>query len=115
MEKPPLERIKMKALRFLTADRSPPGATLFDRRLQLAQLVGQLVDPAKFFVGFAGWGEGQLEMELKDGLWMTTPASLEEIFTYGDELWPRLVRRIYGERTISMLKIKHRPDDPSSN
>jgi putative transcriptional regulator len=83
--------------------------------VKLAQLVGQLVDPAKFFVGFAGWGEGQLEMELKDGLWMTTPASLEEIFTYGDELWPRLVRRIYGERTISMLKIKHRPDDPSSN
>jgi hypothetical protein len=35
MEIPSLERIKMKALRFLTADRSPPGATLFDRRLQL--------------------------------------------------------------------------------
>ena len=29
-----LERIKGKALRFLTADRSPPGATFFDRRLQ---------------------------------------------------------------------------------
>ena len=83
--------------------------------VKLAQLVGQLVDPVKFFVGFAGWGEGQLEMELKDGFWLTTPASLEEIFSYGDELWPSLVKRIHGEQMISMLKIKHKPDDPSSN
>ena len=82
---------------------------------KVEQLVAQLVDPVKFFVGFSGWGEGQLETELKDGSWMTMPASPEEIFTYGDELWPRLVKRIRGERTISMLKIKHRPDDPSSN
>jgi putative transcriptional regulator len=92
-----------------------PGLYYTQEPAKVAQLVSQLVDPVKFFVGFAGWGEGQLETELKDGSWLTTPASPEEIFTYGDELWPRLVKKIRGERTISMLKIKHRPDDPSSN
>jgi putative transcriptional regulator len=82
---------------------------------KLAQLVRQLVDPVKFFVGFAGWGEGQLETELKEGLWLTTPASLGEMFTCGDELWPSLVKKTHGEKMISMLKIKHKPSDPSSN
>jgi putative transcriptional regulator len=82
---------------------------------KLAQLVGQVVDPVKFFVGFAGWGEGQLETEWKEGFWLTTPASSEEIFAYGDELWPSLVKKTHDEKMFSMLKLKHRPDDPSSN
>lgn len=92
-----------------------PGIFYTQEPVKLSQLVDKLVDPIKFFVGFAGWGEGQLEAELKDGLWLTTPASLEEIFTYGDELWPSLVKRIHGEKMISMLKIRHKPNDTSNN
>ena len=92
-----------------------PGIFYTQETVKLSQLVEQLVDPIKFFVGFAGWGEGQLEAELKEGLWLKSPAAVEEIFTYGDELWPSLVKKIHGEKMISMLKIKHKPNDPSSN
>ena len=92
-----------------------PGIYYTQEPNKLAQLVSQLADPVKFFVGFAGWDEGQLETELKEGFWLTTPASLGEIFAYGDELWPSLVKKTHGEKMISMLKIKHKPDDPSSN
>jgi putative transcriptional regulator len=82
---------------------------------KLVQVVEHRVDPVKFFVGCAGWEEGQLEGELEDGSWLWTPASPEKVFTQEGDLWPSLVRRIQGERTLSALKIKHRPDDPSVN
>jgi len=37
------------------------------------------------------------------------------VYADGDELWQELVKRIHGEKTLSMLKIRHRPDDPSAN
>ena len=83
--------------------------------VKLAQLVEQHVDPIKFFVGFAGWDQGQLEAELEDGPWLTTPALPEHVFAYCDDLWPKLAKRMLGERMLSVLKIKHRPDDPSIN
>ena len=82
---------------------------------KLARLVEQQVDPVKFFVGFAGWDEGQLEDELEDGSWLTMPALPEHVFAYGDDLWPRLAKQILGQETLSALKIKHRPGDPSIN
>ncbi len=82
---------------------------------KLARLVEQQVEPVKFFAGFAGWGKGQLEAELEDGSWLTLPALPEYVFAYGDDLWPKLVGQILGEKTLSALKIKHRPDDPTDN
>jgi len=82
---------------------------------KLAQLVEQQVEPIKFFAGFAGWDEGQLETELQDGSWLTLPALPEHVFAYGDDLWLRLVGQMLGDKTLSALKIRHRPDDPSNN
>jgi putative transcriptional regulator len=92
-----------------------PGLHYTQEPGRLAQLVEQHVHPIKFFASFSGWDEGQLEAELEDGSWLTTPALPEHVFAYGDELWQELAKRIVGERTLSMLKIKHRPDDPSAN
>ena len=82
---------------------------------KLARLVAQEADPIRFFVGFAGWDEGQLEAELEEGSWLTMPALPEYVFAYDDGLWVKLASRILGERTMSALKIKHRPDDPTIN
>jgi putative transcriptional regulator len=82
---------------------------------KLAQLIERQADPIKFFVGFAGWDKGQLEAELTDGSWLTTPVLPAHVFAYGDELWLHLIRETCGERTISALKIKRRPDELSSN
>jgi putative transcriptional regulator len=82
---------------------------------RLVQLVRRRVAPIKFFVGFAGWGRGQLENEFADRSWLVTPALAEHVFSYGDELWPGLVREIVGGEMMSAMKIKHRPEDPSEN
>ena len=92
-----------------------PGLHYTQEPTKLAGLVAQQVDPIKFFVGFAGWDKGQLEAELEHGSWLTMTVLPEHVFAYGDDLWPRLARRVFGERTFSALKIKHRPDDPSIN
>jgi len=92
-----------------------PGLHYTQEPAKLARLVAQEADPIRFFVGFTGWDDGQLEAELKDGSWLTMPAMPEHVFVYDDDLWVKLATWIPGEKTISALKIKHRPDDPSIN
>lgn len=81
----------------------------------LEQLVNEQEDPVKFFAGYAGWGAGQLESELKSGSWLTLPASPEHVFSDGDELWEHVVKALGRSTLISTLKLKHVPDDPSLN
>jgi putative transcriptional regulator len=82
---------------------------------QLASLVERHTQPIKFFAGFAGWDAGQLESELEGNVWLTLPVLPEHVFSYGDELWAELARKILGEKTLSALKLKHRPDHPADN
>jgi putative transcriptional regulator len=52
--------------------------------------------PKKFMLifGYAGWGPGQLEGELKRNSWYTTPFDLPLIFdTDRDRIWERAVER----------------------
>lgn len=47
----------------------------------------------RLFLGYAGWGPGQLEMELAQGAWLLVPASAEVAFApCEDELWLRVIR-----------------------
>lgn len=41
---------------------------------------GEGPDQSLIILGYAGWDNGQLEQELADNAWLTTPASLELIF-----------------------------------
>jgi putative transcriptional regulator len=98
------------------ADLQPAAGLYYTQNPEkLTQLVSRPIEPIKLFAGFAGWGEGQLESELEEGAWLTMPALPEHVFSYGDELWIRLAKQILGERTLSVLKIPHRPEDPSAN
>ena len=69
----------------------------------------------KFFVGYAGWGAGQLESEMETGSWVTTPADAGQIFVEGDVLenqWSKLLTRVNLSQYIDPDRI---PDDPSLN
>jgi len=45
----------------------------------------------RVFLGYAGWGPGQLEREIAAGAWATVPATSELLFdTPAEELWPQL-------------------------
>jgi putative transcriptional regulator len=82
---------------------------------RIEQLIDQKVRPARFFVGYAGWGPGQLEAEFADGSWLTTPALVDDIFSDEEELWKQLRTRISHTRWWNALKIRNVPDDPSVN
>lgn len=85
------------------------------------ELVRELLteDPQgmRFFVGYAGWGPGQLEEELNHGGWLVTRASAEVVFDpdADDGLWMRVIAGI--DRSIAMLAMNPKliPRDPSMN
>jgi putative transcriptional regulator len=53
--------------------------------------------PRKFrvFLGYAGWGPGQLQQELVQGAWLVAPVSAEFVFdTPRESLWEQVVRHL---------------------
>lgn len=81
----------------------------------LLSLVAAGIEPVRFFVGYAGWGPGQLEDELDAGGWLTRAATSELVFLEpGRDLWTELTRAI-GSNLIDALGIKHVPPDPRHN
>jgi putative transcriptional regulator len=85
------------------------GAVDLDRSPD--DLAGSL-DGLRFFAGYAGWGAGQLETELRLGGWIVVPAEPDDAFTSSPEtLWSRVLRRQGGE--LAMLHTM--PIDPTQN
>lgn len=49
----------------------------------------------RLFLGYAGWGPGQLESELAQGAWLLAPANVDVIFHVEPEiLWEHVLRRL---------------------
>jgi putative transcriptional regulator len=84
------------------------------KKHNLDQLVNH-DDLYKVFIGHAGWGPGQLEGEIDQGAWSTTPATSDDVFDDGEDLWLRLMRRAESSSLQAMLNIKHVPPDVSLN
>ena len=92
-----------------------PGLHFCGAADSLHSLVSAGIEPARFFVGYAGWGPGQLEGELEAGGWLTRPATSEMIFLEAErDLWTELTRAIGGS-LIEALGIKRVPPDPRLN
>lgn len=69
----------------------------------------------KFVVGYAGWGPGQLEMEVQQGAWLSAPATEDQIFRGGAEQWSKLMEQVKPRIAPAGLDPKIVPDDPSVN
>ncbi|WP_447973364.1 YqgE/AlgH family protein [Nitrospira sp. Kam-Ns4a] len=64
------------------------------------------------FVGYSGWGPGQLENELKTGSWITLPADPAVVFDKDPaRVWPDILRSLGGPFEI----YAEMPIDPSLN
>ena len=68
----------------------------------------------RLFSGYAGWGEGQLEDELRMGGWLTCPASVDSVLGDPSSLWDEVVRKI-GQDILGLDNSAPLPDDPSMN
>jgi len=49
----------------------------------------------RIFLGYAGWGQGQLESELAQGAWVVAPLSPDVVFDVpADEMWDHVLREM---------------------
>ncbi|MEM7306096.1 MAG: YqgE/AlgH family protein [Planctomycetota bacterium] len=106
-----------------TAPDEIPGGLSLDGRIWLGgdlASLGRFIarDPdgargrVRVFVGYSGWGSGQLERELKTGSWLPAPLSVEALFGDDQESTWRSVVRSIGEEGEDLQNL---PPDPSWN
>ena len=75
-------------------------------------LVAAEVRGVRVFRGYAGWGPGQLEVEIEAGAWLVLDSEPGDIFSSEpDELWRTVLRRQPGR----LAWLADAPDDLSSN
>lgn len=66
----------------------------------------------RFFVGYSGWGAGQLDAEVDEGAWMVHDVDRDLVFAENDDvLWRTILRRLGGEYAL----LSTFPDDPRMN
>ncbi len=92
-----------------------PGLYLAADREQLERVLHEDEHRYRVFVGYSGWGPGQLESELADGSWLVAPGSLETVFSESEELWEELMEQIGGAALAPLLGSIPVPQDPSWN
>ncbi len=74
--------------------------------------VAPCVEALRIFAGYAGWGSGQLEVEMAEGAWWAVDATDEDVFSADvKDLWKRALRRQGGRLAL----VSAYPLDPSLN
>lgn len=70
-----------------------PGLFVSGGMETLKELLSQGQRDFRFFLGYAGWGAGQLEEEMKEGAWITVPAAATyALETPPEQAWDRALR-----------------------
>ena len=70
------------------------------------------IDTFRFYIGYSGWGIGQLDEEIEEGTWLLHPGSETHLFaTDPDKLWRSVLREMGGEFAV----LANYPDDPRMN
>lgn len=66
----------------------------------------------RFFIGYSGWGSGQLNDELKDKSWLTAQATRKLVFhRKADEIWKESLKHLGGDYEM----MANFPVDPQLN
>lgn len=72
------------------------------------------IDPNKirFYIGYSGWGEGQLDTEMKEKTWLTVKATRKIVFHPDyNEIWKDSLKHLGGDYEIMV----NFPIDPQLN
>ncbi len=112
--------VQKSAMLILCYGNEPPEESTILKNVFLAKDLDMLKIPGllgpegklRCFLGYAGWGQGQLEAELKAGAWELQPAESDLIFDADpSSLWQKMMHRMGGEWEIYSTM----PPDPSLN
>ncbi|GAA1186650.1 YqgE/AlgH family protein [Streptomyces hebeiensis] len=76
------------------------------------ELIARALGSLRIFAGYAGWGPGQLESELREGAWYVVESEPGDVSSPRPEgLWRAVLRRQRGK----LAMVATYPDDPSLN
>lgn len=65
----------------------------------------------RFFLGYSGWGEGQLEEEMKKKAWFVAKEEVSVIMQSQDDLWQETLKKMGGRFSM----ISNFPENPTLN
>lgn len=68
-------------------------------------------DQVKFFIGYSGWGAGQLDTEIAENSWLISDADIQLIMKSDRNFWLETVKNAGGHYKIW----KNFPEDPNFN
>ncbi|MFM8534809.1 MAG: YqgE/AlgH family protein [Acidimicrobiia bacterium] len=79
-----------------------PGVYLSASPTLVRKTLESAPDPSvRMVVGYAGWGAGQLDVELAQGAWLMAPVQPNVIFEVSaDEMWETVIRRMGAEPSM---------------
>ena len=100
---------------FLSESEVLPNLYFAAAKDKLEHLALKPAEAARFYAGYAGWTSGQLDAEIHEGAWFSTPAAIEQAFWPADDLWEQLCQRLASTARIVGIDAKHEPTDPSLN
>lgn len=114
----PVARDTALALADLPGCDAPPGVRALSDRLGVVDLdappslVVDAVRALRVFIGYAGWGAGQLDDEIDVGGWFVIDLEPGDVFSADPRgLWRRVLRRQPGDLAL----LSTAPDDVSLN
>jgi len=84
----------------------------FEKAIESIVNEGITFSDIKFFIGYSGWGAGQLEREIKSNAWYLEPAKAEYVF---DEQCDQLWRKILMDKGGNYRVLATYPEDPNLN
>lgn len=112
--------VQTNALTFLHADTFLPDGNVM-ANLSMGHSLDELQEIASSFsptrqlrcyAGYSGWMGGQLETEMEQRAWLTHPASLDLVFSNGEE---KLWKEILSRKGWKYRLLAEGPEDPSWN
>jgi putative transcriptional regulator len=84
----------------------------FDAVVDLVKKSTTNLDKIRFFIGYSGWSEGQLETELKEKTWLTVKATRKLVFHHDyEQLWKDSLKHMGGDYEM----MANFPIDPQLN
>ncbi len=84
----------------------------FDALIDLIREGTADISRIRFFIGYSGWGKGQLDTEMNEKTWLTTQATRQLIFHQAaEEIWKDALKQMGGDYEM-MINF---PIDPQLN
>jgi len=84
----------------------------FSKAVELIKSGDLDTNKIRFYIGYSGWKDGQLNEEIKEKSWLTVQASRKLIFqTNAEEVWKESLKHLGGDYEMMI----HFPTDPQLN